>query len=54
MRTSTPRAGLGLSGVPTFIIDRRVGVTGAQPPELLLQMLRQGYERAGEVPAAAS
>ncbi|HET9103827.1 MAG TPA: DsbA family oxidoreductase [Solirubrobacteraceae bacterium] len=47
-------AGLGLSGVPTFIVDRRIGVTGAQPPELLLQMLRQGYERAGEVPAAAS
>jgi predicted DsbA family dithiol-disulfide isomerase len=36
-------AGLGISGVPTFIVDRRVGVTGAQPPELLLEMLRRGW-----------
>ena len=43
-------ASLGVSGVPTFIVDRAVGVTGAQPPELLLEMLRQGRERA----AAAS
>src|SRR5947209_4033564 len=37
---------LGISGVPTFIVDRRVGVTGAQPPELLLEMLRRGYAAA--------
>ncbi len=36
---------LGISGVPTFIVDRTVGVTGAQPPELLLEMLRQGWAR---------
>jgi predicted DsbA family dithiol-disulfide isomerase len=36
---------LGISGVPTFIVDRTVGVTGAQPPDLLLQMLRQGWAR---------
>ena len=36
---------LGVRGVPTFIVDRRVGVTGAQPPELILQMLRQGWAR---------
>ena len=44
-------AGLGVSGVPTFIVDRAVGVTGAQPPELLLEMLRQGRERAAATPA---
>jgi predicted DsbA family dithiol-disulfide isomerase len=38
-------AELGISGVPTFIVDRRVGVTGAQPPELLLEMLRQAWAR---------
>jgi predicted DsbA family dithiol-disulfide isomerase len=38
-------AGLGVSGVPTFIVDRKVGVTGAQPPELILEMLRQGWTR---------
>jgi predicted DsbA family dithiol-disulfide isomerase len=44
-------AGLGVSGVPTFIVDRKVGVTGAQPPELILEMLRQGWARR-EVVAA--
>ena len=38
---------LGIAAVPTFIVDRRVGVTGAQPPELLLEMLRRGWERRG-------
>jgi predicted DsbA family dithiol-disulfide isomerase len=38
-------ATLGISGVPTFIVDRKVGVTGAQPPEMLLEMLRQGWAR---------
>jgi predicted DsbA family dithiol-disulfide isomerase len=36
---------LGISSVPTFIVDRKVGVTGAQPPELLLRMLREGWAR---------
>jgi predicted DsbA family dithiol-disulfide isomerase len=36
---------LGISGVPTFIVDRKVGVTGAQPPTLLLEMLRQAWSR---------
>jgi predicted DsbA family dithiol-disulfide isomerase len=37
-------AELGIRGVPTFIVDRKVGVTGAQPPELLLRMLERGLE----------
>jgi predicted DsbA family dithiol-disulfide isomerase len=44
-------AGLGVSGVPTFIVDRKVGVTGAQPPELILEMLRQGWTRRETVAA---
>ena len=44
-------ASLGVSGVPTFIVDRRVGVTGAQPPELILEMLRQGWARQETVAA---
>jgi predicted DsbA family dithiol-disulfide isomerase len=43
---------LGISGVPTFIVDRKVGVTGAQPPELILEMLRQGWTRREPVPTA--
>lgn len=38
-------AELGVSGVPTFIVDRRVGVTGAQPPDVLLEMLQQSWAR---------
>ncbi len=37
---------LGIGAVPTFIVDRKVGVTGAQPPELILEMLRQGWVRS--------
>ena len=32
---------LGISGVPFFIIDRRFGVSGAQPPEALVDAIRQ-------------
>ncbi len=32
--------GLGISGVPTFIFDRRTGVSGAYPPENLAQIIR--------------
>ena len=42
-------AAFGISAVPFFVFDRRLGVSGAQPPELLLAALR---EAAGEVPAA--
>jgi predicted DsbA family dithiol-disulfide isomerase len=33
---------IGISAVPTFVIDRRLGVAGAQPPEVLLEFLRRG------------
>ncbi len=32
---------LGVTGVPFFVIDRRYGVSGAQPPEVLLQCLQE-------------
>ena len=32
---------LGISGVPTFVIDRRFGVSGAQPPEAIAAALRE-------------
>jgi predicted DsbA family dithiol-disulfide isomerase len=34
----------GLSGVPAFVIDRAVLVSGAQPPEVLLGALQQAGE----------
>ncbi len=27
-----------------FVVDRELGASGAQPPELLLSLLRQGWE----------
>jgi predicted DsbA family dithiol-disulfide isomerase len=44
---------LGISGVPMFVVDRKLGTSGAQPPELLLQMLRQGWEDGRSVSVVA-
>lgn len=41
---------LGISAVPTFVVDRKLGASGAQPPEALLDLLRQGW--AKQVPAS--
>jgi predicted DsbA family dithiol-disulfide isomerase len=42
---------LGISAVPTFVVDRRLGASGAQPPEALLDLLRQGWARRTPTPA---
>jgi predicted DsbA family dithiol-disulfide isomerase len=42
---------LGITGVPMFVVDRLLGTSGAQPPELLLQMLRQGWANSVSVSA---
>jgi len=34
---------LGISAVPTFVVDRALGASGAHPPEALLELLRQGW-----------
>jgi len=36
---------IGIQGVPTFVVDRRLGVSGANPPEQLLELLRRGFEQ---------
>jgi len=43
-------ARIGIHGVPYFVLDRRYGVSGAQPSELLLQALEKAWE--ARVPAA--
>jgi predicted DsbA family dithiol-disulfide isomerase len=35
---------LGIQGVPFFVLDRRYGVSGAQPSEVLAQALQQAWE----------
>ena len=46
---------LGIQGVPFFVIDRRLGVSGAQPPDALVQALERAWSEAisGESRAAA-
>jgi predicted DsbA family dithiol-disulfide isomerase len=36
--------GLGISAVPTYIFERRLGVAGAYPPEQLADAMRQAVE----------
>jgi predicted DsbA family dithiol-disulfide isomerase len=45
-------AQLGINAVPFFVVDRAIGASGAQPPEALLELLRQA--RAANPPVAAS
>ncbi len=37
---------LGIQGVPFFVFERRYGVSGAQPPEVLLDVLQRAWEEA--------
>ena len=37
-------AALGIHAVPFFVVDRALGASGAQPPEVLAEMLRRGWE----------
>ncbi len=35
---------LGISGVPFFVLGRKYGVSGAQPPDTMLEALRYGLD----------
>jgi predicted DsbA family dithiol-disulfide isomerase len=37
---------LGVTGVPFFVIDRRYGISGAQSPEMILQVLDEAWAKA--------
>jgi predicted DsbA family dithiol-disulfide isomerase len=37
---------IGVSGVPFYVLDRRYGISGAQPTELFLEALRQAQATA--------
>jgi predicted DsbA family dithiol-disulfide isomerase len=43
----------GISAVPTFVVDRALGASGAHPPEALLELLRQGWANRAPVPVTA-
>ncbi|MGD1057207.1 MAG: DsbA family oxidoreductase [Solirubrobacteraceae bacterium] len=44
---------LGISAVPTFVVDRKLGTSGAQPPEALLELLREGWAKSSTASALA-
>lgn len=37
---------MGIGGVPLFVFDQRIAATGAQPPEVLLQAMREAAQAA--------
>jgi predicted DsbA family dithiol-disulfide isomerase len=37
---------LGIQGVPFFVVERRYGVSGAQPPDVLLNVLERAWDEA--------
>jgi predicted DsbA family dithiol-disulfide isomerase len=41
----------GINAVPTFVVDRSLGASGAHPPDALLQLLREGWTRREPAPA---
>jgi predicted DsbA family dithiol-disulfide isomerase len=44
--------GFGISAVPFFVVDRQFGAPGAQPPEVLLDLLQRGWEARSRASAA--
>jgi predicted DsbA family dithiol-disulfide isomerase len=46
-------ASLGITGVPFFVVDRAIGASGAQPSEVLLDLLRQGWAARSPVTVVA-
>src|SRR5438067_137819 len=47
-------AGFGISAVPTFVVDRSLRASGAHPPDALLQLLREGWDRRPPAPAGVA
>ncbi|HEX3621546.1 MAG TPA: DsbA family oxidoreductase [Acidimicrobiales bacterium] len=47
-------AELGITSVPYFVVAGSLGVSGAQPPDLLLQVLQEGWDAPAPRPAQSS
>jgi len=39
----------GINGVPFFVADGKYAVSGAQPPEVLLQLLQRAYDETSQL-----
>jgi predicted DsbA family dithiol-disulfide isomerase len=44
---------LGITAVPFFVVDRALGASGAQPPEVLLDLLERGWAARSPVTVLA-
>jgi predicted DsbA family dithiol-disulfide isomerase len=47
-------ASLGIHAVPFFVVDRRIGASGAQPPEVLGELLRRAWADRPAIPVVAT
>jgi predicted DsbA family dithiol-disulfide isomerase len=45
-------ASLGITAVPFYVVDRAMGASGAQPPEVFAQLLERGWAAGSSVSAA--
>jgi predicted DsbA family dithiol-disulfide isomerase len=45
---------IGVNGVPFFVVDRRVAVSGAQPADVFTQLLETGWREANPLQTLAS
>jgi predicted DsbA family dithiol-disulfide isomerase len=43
----------GITGVPFFVADGKYAVSGAQPPEVLLQLLQRAYDEGSQLTPVA-
>jgi predicted DsbA family dithiol-disulfide isomerase len=43
----------GITGVPFFVADGKYAVSGAQPPEVLLQLLQRAYDERSQLTPVA-
>ena len=46
--------GMGVTGVPFFVIDQRYAIAGAQPADVLLGAMQRAHEDAEAAPADQS
>ena len=53
VRSQLSAGRLGIQGVPFYVVDGRLGVSGAQPPELFARVLEQALNGSGEGRAAS-
>ena len=45
---------IGVTGVPFFVVDRRIGVSGAQPADVFTRLLEEGWKNANPLATLAA